>query len=35
MTHPITVTGYYDRVSLVMSKLDEAMQEHMAFTSIP
>ena len=30
MTHPITVTGYYDRVSLVMSKLDDAMQEHMA-----
>lgn len=31
MTHQITVTGYYDTVNLVMSKLDEALQEHMAF----
>ncbi|MGA8844106.1 MAG: hypothetical protein WB511_11030 [Nitrososphaeraceae archaeon] len=31
MTLSITVTGYYDRVSLVMSKLDDAMQEHMAY----
>jgi len=31
MTHPITVTGYNDTVNLVMSKLDEAMHEHMAF----
>ena len=31
MTPPITVTGYCIGVGLVMSKLDEAMQEHMAF----
>ena len=31
MTPPITVTGYCMGVDLLMSKLDEAMQEHMAF----
>ncbi len=31
MTPPMTVTGYCMGVGLVMSKLDEAMQEHIAF----